>query len=41
MEEDTVLLFTRNGLGHGPEDLQRGLAVKFLTLTLESSKLPA
>ncbi len=41
MENDTVLLFTRNGLGHGPEELQRGLAFKFLSLTLESGNLPA
>ncbi len=41
MDRDTVLLFTRYGMGHGPEDLQKTLAVKFLTLTLESGKLPA
>lgn len=41
MENDTVLLFTRNGLGHGPEELQRGLAFKFLSLTLELGNLPA
>ena len=41
MDENTILLFTRNGLGHGPEELQSGLALKFLTLTLESGKLPA
>ncbi len=41
MENDTVLLFTRNGLGHAPEGLQQNLVVKFLTLTLESGSLPA
>ncbi len=41
MDRDTVLLFTRFGMGHGPEDLQQTLAVKFLTLTLESGRLPA
>ena len=41
MDQDTVLLFTRFGMGHGPEELQKALAVKFLTLTLESGRLPA
>lgn len=41
MENNTVLLFTRNGLGHGPEELQRGLAFKYLSLTLESGNWPA
>ncbi len=41
MDNNTVLLFTRDGLGHGPSDLQRNLAVKFLSLTLESDQLPA
>jgi len=38
---DTVLLFTRFGLGHAPEDLQNTLASKYLALTLESGELPA
>ena len=41
MDANTVLLFTRNGLGHGPETLQRSLAVKFLSLVFESGELPA
>lgn len=41
MKNDTVLLFARNGMGQGPEDLQHLLAVKFLTLTLQSGELPA
>ncbi|HNZ12222.1 MAG TPA: DsrE family protein [Anaerolineaceae bacterium] len=41
MDRNTVVLFTRFGLGHGPEALQQALAVKFLTLTLESGQLPA
>ncbi len=41
MDKDTVLLFTRNGLGQAPEDLQKGLAVKFLSLLEESGQLPA
>ncbi len=41
MDQDTVLLFTRNGLGQAPQDLQGKLAVKFLTLVQESGALPA
>jgi sulfur relay (sulfurtransferase) complex TusBCD TusD component (DsrE family) len=41
MTKSTVLLFTRNGLGSGPESLQKTLADKFLTLTLSSNELPA
>lgn len=41
MSNNTVLLFTRNGMGHAPAELQSALAVKFLTLTLESQELPA
>ena len=41
MDNQTVLLFTRNGLGEGPADLQGNLAQKFLTLILESGMLPA
>ncbi|RPI25091.1 MAG: hypothetical protein EHM70_20510 [Chloroflexota bacterium] len=40
MKDDTVLLFTRFGLGHAPEDLQQQLAVKFLSLLLDSGQLP-
>ncbi len=40
MDQNTVLLFTRFGLGHAQEDLQKILAVKFLSLTLESGKIP-
>jgi len=38
---DLVYLFTRNGMGHGPADLQTALAKKMLTLTLQSGELPA
>lgn len=38
---DTVWLFTRYGLGEGPAELQQQLVVKYLTLALESGKLPA
>jgi sulfur relay (sulfurtransferase) complex TusBCD TusD component (DsrE family) len=38
---DTVLLFTRYGLGHAPEDLQKALVIKYLSLTLDSESYPA
>lgn len=40
MAKSTVLLFTRNGMGEGPADLQQTLAEKYLTLTLTSGELP-
>jgi len=41
VKNDTVLVFTRFGMGEGPADLQPGLACKVLTLLLESGDLPA
>jgi predicted peroxiredoxin len=41
MNNATVLLFTRNGLGSAPLELQQTLAVKYLSLTLQSAELPA
>ena len=41
MDRDTVLLFTRAGLGHAPQDLQETLVKKFLGLLLEGGQLPA
>ncbi len=41
MNNQTVLLFTRNGLGEAPADLQGRLAQKFLALIHESGLLPA
>ena len=41
MNDSTVLLFTRNGLGDAPAELQQSLAAKFLSLTLQSGQLPA
>lgn len=41
MDNDTVLLFTRSGLGCAPEALQQQLAAKFLTLIGEADLLPA
>jgi len=41
MDRDTVLLFTRNGMGEAPQELQLTLASKFLSLILESGQPPA
>ncbi len=41
MNNQTVLLFTRYGLGEAPEDLQGKLAQKFLSLINEAGTLPA
>lgn len=41
MNDNTILLFTRNGLGNAPAELQQKLAVKFLQLTLQANTLPA
>ncbi len=41
MDRDTVLLFTRPGLGYGPQDLQETLVKKFLGLLLDGGQLPA
>jgi sulfur relay (sulfurtransferase) complex TusBCD TusD component (DsrE family) len=41
MTKSTVILFTRNGLGDGPAELQQILVEKFLSLTLASNELPA
>ncbi|HZU87433.1 MAG TPA: DsrE family protein [Anaerolineaceae bacterium] len=41
MKSDTVLLFTRNGMGQGPQELQLLLVGKYLALTLESGEFPA
>ncbi len=41
MKSNDVLVFTRNGLGQGPEDLQLQLAVKFLSLMQQSGQVPA
>ena len=40
MTKSTILLFTRNGMGDGPADLQQTLAEKYLSLTLASGNLP-
>lgn len=41
MKTNTVFVFSRLGMGNGPEELQKMLARKFLSLTLESEQLPA
>jgi sulfur relay (sulfurtransferase) complex TusBCD TusD component (DsrE family) len=41
MKSDAVVLFTRFGMGAGPDALQKALAGKFLALTLASGQLPA
>ena len=41
MDRDTVLLFTREGMGHAPQELQQNLVKKFLSLLIEGKQLPA
>ena len=40
MNQNTLLTFTRNGLGSAPEGLQNALAVKFLALLRQKDQLP-
>lgn len=40
MTKNTVLLFTRNGMGDGPADLQTTLIKKFLQIIFENGNLP-
>jgi intracellular sulfur oxidation DsrE/DsrF family protein len=39
--ENSVILFTSNGMGKGPEDLQLTLAGKYLSLLLQNETQPA
>ena len=39
MNDHTVLVFTRNGLGDAPAELQQKLAAKFLQLNLDANTL--
>jgi len=41
MNNQTILLFTRNGLGEAPVELQANLAQKFLSLINDPALLPA
>ncbi len=40
MRDQSVILFTRNGMGESQGDLPLRLAVKYLALTLQSGVLP-
>jgi sulfur relay (sulfurtransferase) complex TusBCD TusD component (DsrE family) len=40
MDRSSVLLFTRNGLGEGPNELQSLLAVKYFGLLFQSNQYP-
>jgi sulfur relay (sulfurtransferase) complex TusBCD TusD component (DsrE family) len=41
VNNSTIVVFTRNGMGDGPASLQQILAAKYLSLTLESGNFPA
>jgi sulfur relay (sulfurtransferase) complex TusBCD TusD component (DsrE family) len=41
MNDNTILVFTHNGLGDAPAELQQKLALKFLQLSLAATLLPA
>ena len=41
MDKNTILIFSRNGMGDAPLELQQALVTKFFSLTLESGDLPA
>jgi len=41
LDKNTVLVFTRNGLGEAPAELQQQLARKFLNLINNETTLPA
>ena len=40
MLKGTVYLFTRNGLGSAPEELQRILAINFLGMAVDTGRIP-
>jgi selenium metabolism protein YedF len=39
-EKDTIILITKNGMGHGPEELQLTLMSKYLQLLDQNEDLP-
>jgi selenium metabolism protein YedF len=39
--KSTIILFTSNGMGHGPEDLSKTLVQNYLGLLKEEKHLPA
>ncbi len=41
MDKETVLLFTHNGMGDAPAELQQRLVTKFLGLLIDAKTLPA
>jgi sulfur relay (sulfurtransferase) complex TusBCD TusD component (DsrE family) len=41
LESNSVVLFTRFGIGEGPAELQQNLVTKYLSLLLETGFLPA
>lgn len=41
MDQNTVLVFTKYGIGHAPEELQLNLAGKFLGLLANADTYPA
>ncbi len=41
MDENTVLLFTRYGMGEAPDELQQRLAGKFLSLLNDAGTFPS
>ncbi len=41
MDQNTVIVFTKYGLGHAPEELQLELAGKFLGLLANAGAFPA
>jgi hypothetical protein len=41
MDQNTVIVFTKYGLGHAPEELQLELAGKFLGLLASAGAFPA
>jgi intracellular sulfur oxidation DsrE/DsrF family protein len=40
-EKDTIILITKNGMGHGPEELQLTLLSKYLQLLDQNEDLPS
>jgi sulfur relay (sulfurtransferase) complex TusBCD TusD component (DsrE family) len=41
MDSGTTLMFTRDGLGHAPDQLRQVLADRFLSLIVDAGTLPA
>jgi sulfur relay (sulfurtransferase) complex TusBCD TusD component (DsrE family) len=41
LKQDYIILFTRNGLGDAPAELQQKLVTRFLALLIESNQIPS